>query len=147
MLAHCNIKQNMCLCSKLSRLFSFYALPSGGKLKDMVVHWPNKVWQTNSSPIKPKGSWPIIFQSKTKIPWSRRLVPFANSTGGTRGWTVTITNYWDSGCGSVDRAVAFNSRDPRFESSHRQNFILNINCQLYWKDENKEKRGRDWPIF
>ena len=22
-----------------------------------------------------------------------------------------------------------------------------IYCQLYWKDENKEKRGREWPIF
>ena len=34
---HCNLKQNMCLCSKQSSLFSFYALPSGGKLKDAVV--------------------------------------------------------------------------------------------------------------
>ena len=39
MLAHCNLKQNMCLCSKQSSLFSFYALPSGGKSKDAVVHW------------------------------------------------------------------------------------------------------------
>ena len=29
----------MCLCSKQSRLFSFYALPSGGKSKGVVVHW------------------------------------------------------------------------------------------------------------
>ena len=21
-----------------------------------------------------------------------------------------------------------------------------VYCQLYWKDENKEKRGREWPI-
>ena len=28
----------MCLCSKQSSLFSFYALPSGGKLKGAVVH-------------------------------------------------------------------------------------------------------------
>ena len=27
------------MCSKQSSLFSFYALPSGGKLKDAVVHW------------------------------------------------------------------------------------------------------------
>ena len=39
MLGHCNLKQNMCLCSKQSSLFSFYALPSGGKSKDAVVHW------------------------------------------------------------------------------------------------------------
>ena len=36
-----------------------------------------------------------------------------------------------SGCGSVGRAVASDTRDPVFESSHRRNFILNIlivNC-------------------
>ena len=36
MLAHCNLEQNMCLCSNQSSLFSFYALPSGGKSKDTV---------------------------------------------------------------------------------------------------------------
>ena len=40
-LAHCNLEQNMCLRSKQSSLFSFYALHSGGKLKDAVVHWAN----------------------------------------------------------------------------------------------------------
>ena len=29
-------------------------------------------------------------------------------------------------CGSVGRAVASDTRGPRFESSHRQKFILNI---------------------
>ena len=36
-----------------------------------------------------------------------------------------------SGCGSVGRAVAFNTKGPRFDSSHRQNFIEHlfiINC-------------------
>ena len=36
-----------------------------------------------------------------------------------------------SGCGSVGRAVAPDTRGPRFESSHQQNFImnmLNVNC-------------------
>ena len=32
-----------------------------------------------------------------------------------------------SGCGSVGRAVASNSRDPRFESSHWQKFIYILN--------------------
>ena len=36
-----------------------------------------------------------------------------------------------SGGGSVGRVVASNSRGPRFESSHRQVFILNIYCLLY----------------
>ena len=30
----------MCLCPKQYSLFSFYALPSGGKSKDLVVHLP-----------------------------------------------------------------------------------------------------------
>ena len=36
-----------------------------------------------------------------------------------------------SDCGSVGRAVAFDTRGPRFDSSHRQNFIEHlfiINC-------------------
>ena len=51
-----------------------------------------------------------------------------------------------SGCGSVGRAVASNSRGPLFVSSHRQKYILNINCQLYWKDENKEKEAGNGPF-
>ena len=39
--------------------------------------------------------------------------------------------FWGSGCGSAGRAVAFDTRRPRFDSSHRQNFIEHlfiINC-------------------
>ena len=40
-----------------------------------------------------------------------------------------------SGCGSVGRAVAFDTRGPRFESSHQQKFIniehlFTVNCVL-----------------
>ena len=56
----------------------------------------------------------------------------------------------DSGCGSVGRAVASNTRGPLFESSHRQKFIYLLNiCFLstvYWKDENKEKEARNGPF-
>ena len=53
-----------------------------------------------------------------------------------------------SGCGSVGRAVASHSRSPRFKSSHRQKIILKIvYCQLYWKDENKEKEAGNGPYF
>ena len=51
-----------------------------------------------------------------------------------------------SGCGSVGRAVASNSRGPRFKSSHQQKNILNIYRQLYWKDENKEKEAGSGPL-
>ena len=43
--------------------------------------------------------------------------------------------------------VTSDTRDPQFESSHRQNFIMNIftvNCLKY---KNKAKRGLDWPFL
>ena len=55
-----------------------------------------------------------------------------------------------SGCGTVDRAVASNTRCVRFESSHRQNlylifvYLLTINC--IEKTEINKKRGWEWPI-
>ena len=49
---------------------------------------------------------------------------------------------WGSGCGTVGRAVASNTRGPGFESSHRQlllnNYLLLTVCR---KDENKEKEA------
>ena len=50
-----------------------------------------------------------------------------------------------SGCGSVGRAVESNTRDTRFDSSHRQNFInlFTIKCIERTK---KENRGCEWPI-
>ena len=52
------------------------------------------------------------------------------------------TNYLGSGCGSVGRAVASDTRDLRFKSRHWQNFIY----QLYnRKDENKEKDAGNGP--
>ena len=50
------------------------------------------------------------------------------------------------GCGSVGRVIASDTRDLQFETSHRQNFILNIFTVNCWNDENKEKSGRDWPL-
>ena len=64
------------------------------------------------------------------------------------GYSLTVNKQvMGSGCGSVGRAVASNSRGPRFESSHREKFILNIYCQLYLKDENKEKEAGNGPFF
>ena len=56
-----------------------------------------------------------------------------------------------SGCDSVGKAVASDTRGPQFESSHWQKFIYILNiCLLstmYWKDENKEKEAGDGPLF
>ena len=53
-----------------------------------------------------------------------------------------------SGCGAVGRAVAYDTRGPRFESSHRQ-LLLNIYLLLTVcrKDENKEKEAGNGPSF
>ena len=56
-----------------------------------------------------------------------------------------------SGCGSVGRVVASDTRGPRFKSSHRQKFIYILNiCLLstvYWKEKNKEKEAGYGPFF
>ena len=47
-----------------------------------------------------------------------------------------------SGCGSIGRAVASNTRDPRFEFSHQQTFIehlFTVNCVE--KTKIKKKRS------
>ena len=56
-----------------------------------------------------------------------------------------------SGCGSVGRAVTFNTRGPKVDSNHRQNFtehlfnnLFIINCIEKKKINN---RGREWPTF
>ena len=56
---------------------------------------------------------------------------------------ATIKRDSSGGCGSVGRTVASDSRGPRFVSSHQQKFICNIYCQVYLKDENKEKEVRN----
>ena len=48
-----------------------------------------------------------------------------------RGWAMLIKRLKGSGCGSVGRAVAFNTRGPRFVSSHRQNFIEHLFVNLF----------------
>ena len=50
-------------------------------------------------------------------------------------WKTKTIIFLGSGCGSVGRAVASNTRGPRFESSHRQKFIniehlYTVNCVL-----------------
>ena len=65
--------------------------------------------------------------------------------------TLSLKNNNGSGCGSVGRAVASNTRGRRFESSHRQKFIFTLNiCLLstvYSKDKNKGKEAGYGPFF
>ena len=59
----------------------------------------------------------------------------------------SVRNIRICGCGSVGRVVASGSRGPQFESSHWQIKSLNVYCQLYWKDENKEKEAMNGPFL
>ena len=64
--------------------------------------------------------------------------------------TLTLRKFWNdmlslldfgrlrSGCGSVSRAVTSDTRDPRFKSRHRQNFIYQLYITKY---KNKEKEA------
>ena len=49
------------------------------------------------------------------------------------GRYVNILLNLGSGCGSVGRAVAYDTRDLQFKSRHRQNFIY----QLYNREDKK----------
>ena len=61
--------------------------------------------------------------------------------------TGKLTHYWKlyfvaSGCGSVGRAIASDTRDPQFKSINWLSFIY----QLYIrKEENEEKKARNGP--
>ena len=47
----------------------------------------------------------------------------------------------------VSIRVASHIKGPWFESSDQKFlFLTSIYCQLFSKDENKEKRGQEWPI-
>ena len=53
---------------------------------------------------------------------------------------------WDEHRGSIGRAVAYNTRGPRFESSHR--YTLYYLYTANWIEKTKkEKRGLEWPNF
>ena len=49
-----------------------------------------------------------------------------------------------TGCGAVSRAVASDTRNSRFKSSHWQTlyYLLTVYCI----EKTKRKRGREWPI-
>ena len=51
-----------------------------------------------------------------------------------------------SGCGSVGRAVTWYTR-VWIQTSAKLLYWTFVYCQLYWIDENKEKRCREWPLF
>ena len=57
-------------------------------------------------------------------------------------WKLNI-EHCGSGCGSVSRVAASNTRDPRFKYRHQQKYYL----PDVILNRNTGKRGREWPIF
>ena len=61
---------------------------------------------------------------------------------------VFSNNSLGSGCGSVGRVVASNTRDPQFESSSHRQILFTINCiKDVLKIRKKKKKRRGQPIF
>ena len=104
----------------------------------------------HSKPVSPPSepiSSTTVGQPRQDLIWQNKLIdssPFPSfythqlpllSVGSE-------VNCMGSGCGSVGRAVASITRDPRFESRHRHNCIN----QLYnRKHQNKEKEAGNGP--
>ena len=73
---------------------------------------------------------------------------FASSGHTDQRWNLIIgvkDMHWGGGCGSVGRTVAYNTRGPRFESSHRKNFICTF-CQLIEKSKINKTGPWNGPI-
>ena len=52
-----------------------------------------------------------------------------------------------SGCGSVGKAVASDTRVRGLNPVIGEVLLDIVNCQLFWKDENKEKEAENGPFF
>ena len=52
-----------------------------------------------------------------------------------------------SGCGSVGKAVASDTRVRGLNPVIGEVLLDIVNCQLYWKFENKEKEAENGPFF
>ena len=81
----------------------------------------------------------MILIPTVRVLWSKALLQRQSTSGSNpiaRKGFLTKINLIDlagqkiqamgSGCGSVGRVVASDSRDPQFESSHRQTFIEHL---------------------
>ena len=126
-----------------------------------ILFWFDIFWLKNWKPQKYfcKKLFNLITRqvSEWKAIWSKFMIhvcPIKPLTRLHKWWgqvwfnnnnKINTGSTSGSGCDSVGRAVASDSRGPWFESSHWQHFIFAIFCQLYWKAENKEKEAGNGP--
>ena len=92
-----------------------------------VQLWPDSIKKFHKS-LQSHKFWIRYFDCKSQrkfLHWMG-LSLYQKSIIG-HAWVFLARNInMGSGCGSVGRAVASYTRCPRFESSHRQTFTLNI---------------------
>ena len=53
----------------------------------------------------------------------------------------------ENGCSSVGRAVASDTQDPRFKSSHQEILFSMYSFKSVLKRQKYRKRGKEWPIL
>ena len=107
-------------------------------LKNIILYWPFRVCFI-------ENQRKYLVNSYCTYLWSYQSI--SRSTASSVSIIFVNTVIMKTGCGSVGRAVASDTRVPQFKSSHQRNLIMNtftLNC---WNDKNKEKRGREWSIF
>ena len=145
------------LCPHLSRFSvksvpNFFRNPSRAvqltHLMMLLLLWGWGRFATQNNPWAGGGS-----TMRRGCPWRRSrpvaMVPWLwISLKRFKNFKILLNSVFQgSDCGSDGSVVASNTRGPQWESRHRQNLIINIFTVNCWRDENKEKRGREWPIF
>ena len=67
---------------------------------------------------------------------------FSSSNGLAAAQQIAVNRiYLGNGCGAVGRVVASDTRDPRFESSHWQYFLLSTALKSCIKKTKIKKKG------
>ena len=102
---------------------------SQGKLRI----WANTKWTIEKLPKTSKYCQRGIISQILSHWWNCEKVAIESShsndndaTKFRKFYSGKLAFFFGSGCGSVGRAVRFNTRDPQFESSHRQ-ILFSIN--------------------
>ena len=87
------------------------------------------IWNRHSCQKSEK----IIFPGSEMLStYFQILMAFSTNSNLEQSWVYLSLLYKScSGCGSVGRAVAFDTRSPQFDSSHWQNFIEHLFVNLF----------------
>ena len=91
-----------------------------------LVEWEIRTGDLLSADTNKPNIVPTVYQADV-----------STKRGESRGQWLWLS--WLSSCFHLQRSAV------RIQSLAQ--FIWNIHCQLYWKDEKKEKRGREWPTL